>query len=180
MKWFIIDSDYKNNRNQSNDVPIFRYADILLEKAEAITRGAKATNGDTPQSLFNQIRAYVHAPLLDHQPSLSEILEERGRELFDENWRRNDMIRFGTFESEYGFHKKDSQQHDSTRNAVSSPSLKARSNRIPTGNRTLDINVGLPFTACTAYATHFCGICRAFLWHVPQTSVAYTAYRAKN
>lgn len=106
VKWFIIDSDYKNNRNQSNDVPIFRFADILLEKAEAITRGAKATNGDTPQSLFNQIRAYVHAPLLDHQPSLSEILEERGRELFDENWRRNDMIRFGTFESEYGFHKK--------------------------------------------------------------------------
>lgn len=93
------------NRYQSNDVPIFRYADIILTKAEAIKRGATATNGDTPQSLFNKIRSYVHAPLLDHDPSLQEILDERGREFFDENWRRNDMIRFGTFESEYGFHK---------------------------------------------------------------------------
>lgn len=93
------------NRYQSNDVPIFRFADIILTKAEAIKRGAAATNGDTPQSLFNQIRSYVHAPLLDHDPSLQEILDERGREFFDENWRRNDMIRFGTFESEYGFHK---------------------------------------------------------------------------
>ncbi len=94
------------NRYQSNDVPIFRFADIILTKAEAIKRGATATNGDTPQSLFNQIRSYVHAPLLDHNPSLQEILDERGREFFDENWRRNDMIRFGTFESEYGFHKR--------------------------------------------------------------------------
>lgn len=93
------------NRYQSNDVPIFRFADIILTKAEAIKRGATATNGDTPQSLFNQIRSYVHAPLLGHNPSLQEILDERGREFFDENWRRNDMIRFGTFESEYGFHK---------------------------------------------------------------------------
>ena len=95
------------DRSQSNDVPIFRYADVLLTKAEAILRGANATNGDTPESLFNQIRGYVHAPLLDHTPSLQELLDERGRELFDENWRRNDMIRFGTFENEYGFHKKD-------------------------------------------------------------------------
>lgn len=93
------------NRYQSNDVPIFRFADIILTKAEAIKRGATTTNGDTPQSLFNQIRSYVHAPLLDHDPSLQEILDERGREFFDENWRHNDMIRFGTFESEYGFHK---------------------------------------------------------------------------
>ncbi len=94
------------SRNQSNDVPIFRYADILLTKAEAILRGATPTGEDTPQSLFNQIRHYVGAPALDHAPSLAELLDERGREFFDENWRRNDMIRFGTFESEYGFHKK--------------------------------------------------------------------------
>ena len=107
VKWFVIDEDFRNSRNQSNDLPIFRFADILLTKAEAITRGATATNGDTPQSLFNQIRSYVHAPQLDHNPSLQELLDERGREFFDENWRRNDMIRFGTFENEYGAHKKD-------------------------------------------------------------------------
>lgn len=106
IKFYPNPSEYSEyNRSQSNDVPIFRYADILLTKAEAIMRGAQATGGDTPQSLFNQIRAYVHAPLLDHEPSLQELLDERGREFFDESWRRNDMIRFGTFEGEYGFHK---------------------------------------------------------------------------
>ena len=106
VKWIISDADFMNGRNQGNDLPIFRFADIILMKAEAITRGATATNGDTPQSLFNQIRSYVHAPQIDHNPSLEEIYNERGREFFDENWRRNDMIRFGHFEDEYGFHKR--------------------------------------------------------------------------
>lgn len=106
IKFYPNPNEYSGySRNQSNDVPIFRYADIILTKAEAILRGATATNGDTPQSLFNQIRSYVNAPELDHTPSLQELLDERGREFFDENWRRNDMIRFSTFESEYGFHK---------------------------------------------------------------------------
>lgn len=107
VKFFVIDDDYKNGRNQSNDLPIFRYADILLTKAEAIVRGGTATNGETAMSLFNQIREYAQAPLLATTPSLQDLLDERGREFFDENWRRNDMIRFGTFENEYGFHKKD-------------------------------------------------------------------------
>ena len=63
------------SRNQSNDVPIFRYADILLTKCEAILRGGSATNGDTPQSLFNQIRTYVHAPLINSNPTLDEEYE---------------------------------------------------------------------------------------------------------
>ena len=93
-------------RNQSNDVPIFRYVDIILTKAEALLRGAQQTNDDTPQSLLNQIRSYVHAPQFIGTPTLQDILDERGREFVDENWRRNDMIRFGTFENEYGFHRK--------------------------------------------------------------------------
>ena len=106
IKFYPNPNEYSQySRNQSNDVPIFRFADILLTKAEAILRGATPTGEDTPQSLFNQIREYVNAPLLDHEPSLEELLDERGREFFDESWRRNDMIRFGTFESEYGFHR---------------------------------------------------------------------------
>ncbi len=104
VKWFVIAEDFRNGRNQSNDLPIFRYADILLTKAEALVRGAQTTDGQTAQGLFNTIRSYVHAPTIDHNPSLQELLDERGREFFDENWRRNDMIRFGTFESNYGFH----------------------------------------------------------------------------
>lgn len=104
IKFFPDINDYNNfSRNQDNDVPIFRYADVILMKCEAITRGGTATNGDTPMSLFNQIRAYVNAPLLDHNPSLQEILDERGREFLDEHWRRNDLIRFGDFERDWGF-----------------------------------------------------------------------------
>ena len=107
VKFFVIDDDYKNGRDQSNDLPIFRYADILLTKCEAILRGGTPPNGDTSMSLFNQIREYAQAPLLTAEPTLQDLLDERGREFFDENWRRNDMIRFGTFENEYGFHRKD-------------------------------------------------------------------------
>lgn len=106
-KFLPIADDYNNHdRNQSNDVPIFRYADILLTKAEAIVRGAKATNGQTALSLFNEIRSYVGAPLLTATPTLKDIYDERGREFLDEHWRRNDMIRFGTFESDFGYHRR--------------------------------------------------------------------------
>ncbi len=81
----------------------FRYADILLMKCEAIVRGASATRGDTPQSLFNQIRSYVNAPTIATNLSLQDILDERGREFLDEHWRRNDLIRFGDFERNWGF-----------------------------------------------------------------------------
>ena len=103
IKWFTTPADYNNGRNQSNDLPVFRYADILLMKAEALTRqgssGAKA--------LFNQIRSYAGAPTIANEPTLQEIYDERGREFFDENWRRNDMIRFGHYEDEFFPHYKD-------------------------------------------------------------------------
>jgi starch-binding outer membrane protein, SusD/RagB family len=103
IKWGIQAADYETyGRNQSNDVPIFRYADILLMKAEAILRGATATNSDTPMSLFNQIRSYVAAPTITTSPTLQDILDERGREFFSEMWRRNDLIRFGQFENDWG------------------------------------------------------------------------------
>jgi hypothetical protein len=54
-------------------------------------------------SLFNQIRSYVNAPVISAEPSLDELLDERGREFFDENWRRNDLIRFGRFEDDWGY-----------------------------------------------------------------------------
>ncbi|MBE6341425.1 MAG: RagB/SusD family nutrient uptake outer membrane protein [Bacteroidales bacterium] len=103
VKWYVIDDDFKNGRNQSNDVPIFRYADVLMMKAEALTRQGSSSDA---KDLFNQIRKYAGAPELDHNPSLEEIYDERGREFFDENWRRNDMIRFGHYEDEYFPHYK--------------------------------------------------------------------------
>jgi hypothetical protein len=101
-KWFVCNNDYSNGRNQSNDVPIFRYADILLTKAEAMVRSGKSGSKD----LFNQIRSYVGAPTLAADPTLDDIYMERGREFFDELWRRNDMIRFGHYEDEWFPHYK--------------------------------------------------------------------------
>ena len=97
IKWFIVPEDYNNGRNQSNDLPIFRYADILLMKAEALARLGQSGAKD----LFNQIRAYAGASQIAAEPTLNDIYEERGREFFDENWRRNDMIRFGHYEDEF-------------------------------------------------------------------------------
>lgn len=98
---FILESNEYNlyNRNCSNDTPVFRFADIILMKAEAILRGGSATGGQTAKSLFNMIREASQAPLLTADPSLQDILDERGREFFDEGWRRNDVIRYGQFEN---------------------------------------------------------------------------------
>lgn len=103
IKWFTTPADYNNGRNQSNDLPIFRFADILLMKAEALTR--QGSSG--AKTLFNQIRSYAGAPTIANEPTLQEIYDERGREFFDENWRRNDMIRFGHYEDEFFPHYKD-------------------------------------------------------------------------
>lgn len=104
IKFFPNISEYNTyGRNQSNDIPVFRYADILLMKAEAIVRGGSATKGDTPMGLFNQIRSYAGAPTIAAAPTLQDILDERGREFLDEHWRRNDLIRFGDFERNWGF-----------------------------------------------------------------------------
>ncbi|THU36028.1 RagB/SusD family nutrient uptake outer membrane protein [Niastella caeni] len=91
-------------RMSGNDMPIFRLADVYLMKAEAIVRGASATtvNGElqTALVLFNKVRARAKAPLAA-SVTLDELLDERGRELHWENWRRNDLIRFDKYEIEY-------------------------------------------------------------------------------
>jgi hypothetical protein len=87
-------------RDQGNDVPMFRYADVLLEKAEAILRGASPTQGQTALSLVNLVRARAKAAPLT-TVTLATILDERGRELPMEGWRRNDLIRFGQYEKTY-------------------------------------------------------------------------------
>ena len=85
-----------NFDNPGNDYVLFRYADVLLMKAEAIQRGGAVAGGATALSIVNQIRASRGASAF---PALTEanLLAERGREMYWEGWRRNDMIRFGTF-----------------------------------------------------------------------------------
>ncbi len=75
---------------------IFRLADVMLMKAEALWRKNKADANAL--AILNTIRAKRGASALT---AISDngrtILDERGRELYWEGWRRNDQIRFGTF-----------------------------------------------------------------------------------
>ncbi|GAA4275608.1 RagB/SusD family nutrient uptake outer membrane protein [Aquimarina mytili] len=73
---------------------IFRYADAHLMKAEAILRGG--TSGDATLALVNDLRTIRNATPLAAVTE-QDLIDERGRELYKEFWRRNDLIRFGKF-----------------------------------------------------------------------------------
>lgn len=86
----------------TNEFVYFRFPDVLLMKAEAILRGGTPTNagpyGNTANSIVNAIRtdASRGATALA-SVNLDILFDERGRELWWENWRRQDMIRFGKY-----------------------------------------------------------------------------------
>lgn len=87
-----------NSGDQSNDFAVFRLADILLMKAEALLRSGGSSA--TALQLMNQVRARSYEP---DDPlasvSLTAVYDERGRELAWEGMRRRDMIRFGTWDN---------------------------------------------------------------------------------
>jgi hypothetical protein len=77
---------------------LLRYADVYLMKAEALFRSNQA--GQALQ-MVNDLRALRGASPLG---TLSEanLLDERGRELYWEGIRRQDQIRFGTWDDTWG------------------------------------------------------------------------------
>jgi starch-binding outer membrane protein, SusD/RagB family len=83
-----------SRRQQSNDFVIFRYADVLMMKAEATARNANNWNLALP--IVNQIRARANAAALV-SITADGFLDERAREFAWEGWRRNDMVRFDKF-----------------------------------------------------------------------------------
>jgi starch-binding outer membrane protein, SusD/RagB family len=95
-------SEAKGGNGCENDHVTFRLADVLLMKAEAILRGGTATSagtyGGTPVAIVNSLRTHPSRGA-SALPSLSlDVLsDERGRELYSESWRRQDLIRFGKF-----------------------------------------------------------------------------------
>lgn len=85
---------------KDNDYVMFRLGDVLLMKAEAIARGGTGTAagsyGTTALDIVNSIRTKRGATALG-TVDLNALLDERGREMYWECWRRNDLIRFGKF-----------------------------------------------------------------------------------
>ncbi len=84
-----------------NDIPILRYAEVLIARAEALNE----LNGPTQESidLLNEVRTRAEAPLYDladfptKESLRDQILVERGWEFFTEGLRRQDLIRHGKF-----------------------------------------------------------------------------------
>ena len=100
-KWVSSPEAYSTfSRKGGSDIPVFRYADVLLTKAECILRGASSNT--TAAALVNEVRdcsGAEHCTTID----LQGLLDERSREFFCEMWRRQDLIRFGQFENDWGF-----------------------------------------------------------------------------
>lgn len=88
-----------------NDFVLFRYADILYMKEEAILRGGTGVSGiNTPDFKRIRTRAFAYDNDLGaskvYTPAtltLDELLDERGREFAWENVRRRDLLRYNKF-----------------------------------------------------------------------------------
>ncbi len=93
--------------NLSNDFSVFRYADVLLMKAEALWRLSSDAADADALLLVNDIRDRAGVPdltTLDGPLSFDiaggdvpggELFNEMGREMFAEHNRRQDLIRWG-------------------------------------------------------------------------------------
>ena len=78
------------------DFPVFRSADAYLMYAECAARGG-ADKGKGERYL-NAVRTRAGVGNLDL--TLDNIIDERGRELYLEGFRRQDLVRFGLFTSD--------------------------------------------------------------------------------
>ena len=99
--------EYGIEHHANSDFPIYRYADILLMKAECLMRlNGGIANGEA-LALVNQV--HTRAGLEPYTSlDLDELLNERGRELAWEGHRRQDLIRFGKYaEGKWEFMDKD-------------------------------------------------------------------------
>jgi starch-binding outer membrane protein, SusD/RagB family len=86
------------------DFPLFRLADIYLMYAEAVLRGGSGGDAATALNYVNAIRTRAYGGSTSGNINasgltLSFILDERGRELYWEGYRRTDLVRFGLFTS---------------------------------------------------------------------------------
>lgn len=91
---------HPSNGSYAEHMILFRYADAHLMKAEAIHRGG--TSDESALALANELRELRGASPLGSITD-QDLLDERGRELYNEMWRRQDLIRFEQFTNEWAF-----------------------------------------------------------------------------
>ena len=99
----------KNNTftDQDNDFVVYRLADVYLMRAEANMR-----SGNMGAALpdLNLVRARAGMPNYT-TITLDELLAERGREMAWEQFRRQDLIRFGKYNSAWRFKAAEADNH---------------------------------------------------------------------
>ncbi len=119
---------YSSSFTLDNDMPILRYADVMLMRAEAVWRldGKNSANA-TALALVNRVRTRDGNNPIAALTTLTDdtFLAERGREFAWEGWRRNDQIRFGTFIKAKDFK---TGTDDATRNLFPIPLVQIQSN----------------------------------------------------
>ncbi|WP_321515364.1 RagB/SusD family nutrient uptake outer membrane protein [Marinifilum fragile] len=91
------------NWNQEYDIVLIRYAEVLMNKAEAIMRQNNGQADQTAVNLVNELRGRAFGDKFEENKyttttlTLDELLAERGREFAYEGHRRTDLIRFGKY-----------------------------------------------------------------------------------
>ena len=100
------DYQHYSGGQQGNQLQIFRYADAVLMLAEAHLRSDDANGTGASLTLVNGLRTARKAAVLPGPLKLvnasnlydaNTLLAERGKEMYWESWRRQDLIRFGVF-----------------------------------------------------------------------------------
>jgi hypothetical protein len=83
--------------SMENDIFVFRYADVILMYAEALLRDSKELDTYAVEGLKKIRERAGLSPITDWD--LEKLYLERGHVLALEGWRRQDMIRFGTYQN---------------------------------------------------------------------------------
>jgi hypothetical protein len=85
----------------STDFPLFRLGEMYLIYIESVARGGAGGDATTALGYFNTLRerAYEDNSGDVASYSLTDILNEREKELYWEGFRRTDLIRYGLFTS---------------------------------------------------------------------------------
>lgn len=101
--------DYRTDKNSGlnisnmwlsgKNIPVLRYADVLLSYAECLNELGRTSEALTYVNQVRQRAGVADWTTMSQDEFRKQIMDERIRELFGENWRRFDLIRTGQWKN---------------------------------------------------------------------------------